>query len=134
MTANPDGTRCAVAVVGGGIAGLSLATELKRLGVEDVLVIEREAEAGGVPRHCGHYPFGWTEFKRVLKGPQYAARMVMEAQVAGVRVLTGTSVTRLLPKGRLHLSDQRGEFDLDAHRVVLCTGMSMEQHCIETTK
>lgn len=122
MTANQDRTRCAVAVVGGGIAGLSLATELKHLGVEDVLVIEREAEAGGVPRHCGHYPFGWTEFKRVLKGPEYAARMAMEAQAAGVRAICGTSVTRLLPEGRLSLSDHSGEYELHARRVVLCTG------------
>ena len=83
MTDNTDGQRrtgsCAVAVVGGGTAGLALATELKQQGIDDVLVIEREASAGGVPRHCGHYPFGVTEFKRLLKGPAYAQRLIDKA-------------------------------------------------------
>lgn len=114
--------QCDVAVVGGGVAGLALATELKRLGVQDVLVIEREANAGGVPRHCGHYPFGWKEFRRVLKGPEYAARIVADANAAGVRVLTGTSVNQLHEGGRLSLSDHNGVGDLMANRVVLCTG------------
>jgi len=114
--------QCDVAVVGGGVAGLSLATELKRLGIEDVLVIEREASAGGVPRHCGHYPFGWREFKRVLKGPEYAARIVADAQAMGVRLRTGTSVNQLHQGGRLSLSDHNGVCDLYAKRVVLCTG------------
>ncbi len=57
MTVEPDLRQCTVAVVGGGPAGLALATELKHRGIEDVLVIEREPTAGGVPRHCGHYDF-----------------------------------------------------------------------------
>jgi Dehydrogenases (flavoproteins) len=45
-----------VAIVGAGPAGLSAATELRRLGVGQVLVLDRESEPGGVPRHCGHRP------------------------------------------------------------------------------
>ncbi|MDM7933663.1 FAD/NAD(P)-binding oxidoreductase [Tabrizicola sp.] len=114
---------CAVAIVGGGTAGLSLATELRHLGVGDVVVIERETEAGGVPRHCGHYPFGLREYGRLMKGPDYARRNVAEAQEAGVRVLTGTAVTGLHPGGVLDLSGNAGSARLSALRVVLCTGV-----------
>ena len=39
-----------VAIIGGGPAGLAAAIELRGRGVGDVLVIEREREAGGIPR------------------------------------------------------------------------------------
>lgn len=114
--------RCQVAVIGGGIAGLALATELTALGVQDVLVLEREANAGGVPRHCGHYPFGMREFRRMLRGPDYANRLVAAAQFAGVRLLCNTTVTQLHPDGRLSLLNDAGEQQLQADRVIICTG------------
>ncbi len=126
MTANNRQTdrtvACSVAIVGGGTSGLALATELKQLGIDDVIVIEREATAGGVPRHCGHYPFGVSEFRRLLKGPAYAQLLLDKARQAGVTLLTGTSVTALHPAGLLSLSDQDGPYQLQAERVILCTG------------
>ena len=89
-----------VVIVGAGPAGLAAAAELRRLGVPRVVVLEREAAAGGIPRHCGHYPFGMREFHRVLRGPDYAARLVALATAAGVEIRTRTSVTALHPGGQ----------------------------------
>jgi len=114
---------CTVAIVGGGTAGLALATELRRLGVNDVVVLERETHAGGVPRHCGHYPFGVRELKRMLKGPDYAAELVRRAEAAGVDIRTGTTVTALHPNAMLSLNTTDGAVELQAERVVLCTGV-----------
>lgn len=114
---------CTVAVLGGGTAGLALATELKHLGVKDVIVLEREREAGGIPRHCGHYGFGLREMKRVLTGPQYAATLVKNAQISGVNIHTQTTVTALNPHGHLSLSTPTGNHELHAKRVILCTGV-----------
>ena len=114
---------CTVAIVGGGTAGLALAAELKRQNIGDVIVLEREAQAGGVPRHCGHYPFGIREYGRLLKGPAYAARNVEAALKAGVDIRTGTTVTALHPNGRLSIATPSGLADLQSDRVVLCTGV-----------
>ena len=114
---------CSVAVVGGGPAGLALAAELKRLGVNDVVVLEREAHAGGIPRHCGHYPFGVREFGRLLKGPDYARKNVKTALDLGVEIRLETTVTSLHPNGRLSLSTPTGREELKVDRVVLCTGV-----------
>ncbi|MCF6234682.1 MAG: NAD(P)/FAD-dependent oxidoreductase [Rhodobacteraceae bacterium] len=114
---------CTVAIVGGGPAGLALATELKARGVGNVVVLEREATAGGVPRHCGHYPFGVWEFKRLMKGPDYARALVQKAKNAGVEIRTGCTVTALHPNARLSLSTATGVMELQAERVVLCTGV-----------
>ena len=114
---------CTVAIVGGGTAGLAIATELRRRGIGNVVVLEREAEAGGVPRHCGHYPFGFWEMKRLMKGPDYARALVARARAAGVDIRTGTSVTALHPGARLGLTTADGSAELQADRVVLCTGV-----------
>jgi len=112
-----------VAVVGGGTSGLVLAAELKRGGIDKVVVLEREATAGGVPRHCGHYPFGVLEYGRLMKGPDYALRNLEAAQKYDVEIRTSCTVTKLHPNGRLSLSTPSGEEDVIAKRVVLCTGV-----------
>jgi thioredoxin reductase len=113
---------CKVAIVGGGPSGLALATELARLGVDDVLLLEREANAGGIPRHCGHSPFGLREFHRILSGPAYTRRLVEQALLQGVSLRTETTVTEIAEKGMLTLSCADGVEGLQAERVILCTG------------
>ena len=113
---------CEVAIVGGGPAGLSAATELAQQGL-DVLVLERHAEAGGIPRHCGHPPFGMREFGRVLRGPEYAKRLVARAEAAGVRFLRPASVVALRPGGALVITTEAGLTHLSARAVLLATGV-----------
>ncbi len=112
-----------VAIVGAGSAGLALAAELKRSGVTRVVMLEREKTAGGIPRHCGHYPFGIREYGRLLKGPDYAKRNVDTAVKLGVEIRNEVSVTELHPQGRLSLFTPSGLESLQAKRVVLCTGV-----------
>ncbi len=79
-----------VLVIGAGPAGLSAAAELARRGV-DVLVLDREREAGGIPRHSDHTGYGLRDLRRVLTGPAYARRLVDRA--AG-RLGRGSSPSR----------------------------------------
>ncbi|MDO6584741.1 FAD-dependent oxidoreductase [Salipiger sp. 1_MG-2023] len=113
---------CDVAIVGAGPAGLACATELRRLGVGRIVVLERFDEAGGMARHCAHPLWGMREFRRFLGGPAYARRLVARALAAGVEIRTGTTVTRIRPHGRLELATRDGAMILDAARVVLATG------------
>ena len=69
-------SRCRVAIIGGGPSGLALASELAVKGIGDVVVLEREAAAGGIPRHCGHSPFGFREFHRMLSGPESVEKFI----------------------------------------------------------
>ena len=113
---------CDVAIVGGGPAGLSAAVELKRQGVARVVVLERFGRAGGIPRHCGHPPFGMREFRRVLSGPAYARRLVATAEEAGVEIRTDHTVTAVRPGGVLELATTQGAMTLTARRVLIATG------------
>lgn len=109
-----------VVIIGGGPAGLAAAAELVSLGIRDVVVIEREQQAGGVPRHCGHTGFGWREFRRVLAGPAYAHRLV--AAAGGVEVRTGTTALGLEAKGRIRILAPEGIRYLQGRRVLLALG------------
>ncbi|MBP5858608.1 FAD-dependent oxidoreductase [Marivibrio halodurans] len=115
----------AVAIVGGGPAGLAAATRLAEQGIRDLVLLEREEEAGGIPRHCGHYPFGLREMQRLLRGPDYARRLAARARAAGVDIRTRTSVVRLGPGPHptLDLTTPEGATRLRAERVLLATGV-----------
>lgn len=82
-------------IIGGGSAGLSAAVTLKKNGVEQVLVIEKDAEPGGILQQCIHNGFGLQTFHEQLSGPSYAERFIDEAKELNVEIMTGTMVTHL---------------------------------------
>jgi len=111
-----------VVVVGGGPAGLAAAIALRRLGADRVVVLDREAEPGGVPRHCDHLGFGLRDFHRVLGGPRYAARYATLAERAGVEIRTRTTATDWAGSTTLTTTSPRGLETLAADAVLLATG------------
>jgi thioredoxin reductase len=110
-----------VIVVGGGPAGLACALELRRRGI-DVTVLEREREAGGIPRHCDHQGFGLRDLRRLRSGPSYARHYVELARRAGAEVLEETMVTGWAEDGALEVTSPAGRETLRAEAVVLATG------------
>ena len=113
---------CRVAIVGAGPSGLALAAELARGGIDDAVLLEREVNAGGIPRHCGHSPFGLREFHRILSGSEYARRLADRAQRQGARLWTAATVTEMGPGRNLTLSTASGIEVLSAEKIVICTG------------
>jgi thioredoxin reductase len=109
-----------VLVVGAGPAGLAAAARLAVAGVARVEVLDREQQAGGVPRHCHHGGFGtWTH---PLTGPAYARLVLDAAERAGAVVRTG--ITALDWAGPLALDTvgPQGLETIGAAAVVLATG------------
>ncbi len=82
-----------VLVAGAGPAGLAAAIELRKLGVADVVVVDREHQAGGIPRHCAHSGYGIRDLHRLMTGPAYAQHYRGAASAAGVTLRTGTTLT-----------------------------------------
>lgn len=114
--------RADVVVVGGGPAGLAAACELRRLGVARVVVLEREREAGGVPRHTAHLGFGLRDLRRCLGGPRYAAAYRARAAAAGVDVRIETSAIDWAGERTLVVASPAGLVELAADAVVLASG------------
>ena len=61
-----------VLIVGGGPAGLAAALAARENGIENVLILERDNELGGILNQCIHNGFGLHTFKQELTGPEYA--------------------------------------------------------------
>ncbi|HEX6653317.1 MAG TPA: FAD-dependent oxidoreductase [Thermoleophilaceae bacterium] len=111
-----------VVVLGGGPAGLAAAVELRRLATRDVIVLERESEPGGIPRHARHQGFGIRDLHRPHSGPAYARRYAQLAAEAGAEIRTETMVTGWSPGGPLELTGPGGRETLEPDAVVLATG------------
>jgi cation diffusion facilitator CzcD-associated flavoprotein CzcO len=96
-----------VAVVGGGPAGLAAAMALGKVGTGRVVVLEREAEMGGIPRHAHHQGFGARDLRRLMSGPRYAAHLTERAAAAGAELRTETQVTGWAEGNRLEVTSPR---------------------------
>jgi len=112
----------AVLVVGAGPAGLSAARELGRRGIGPVVVADREAVPGGVPRHCEHAGFGLQDLRRSLSGPAYARLLSRRAEAGGARILLATTVVELDDGGGVTLVGPGGIETLHPRAVLLATG------------
>ena len=81
-----------VIVVGGGPAGLAAALSARETGAEQVLILERDEELGGILNQCIHNGFGLHHFKEELTGPEYAGRFIQQLEGTGIEVMLGAMV------------------------------------------
>ncbi|MEV7192727.1 FAD-dependent oxidoreductase [Streptomyces sp. NPDC093510] len=107
-----------VLIVGAGPAGLATAAGLAAAGVGEVEVVDRERQAGGMPRHCLHGGFG----RLGMTGPQYAERCAAAAVGTGAVLRTGVTVTAWAAPLTLDTTSPRGLERITARAVVLATG------------
>lgn len=112
-----------VVIIGSGPGGLAAAVTAKKTGAEDVLVIERDTELGGILLQCIHNGFGTEIFKEDLPGPSYAQRYIDESIELGVEILLDTIVLEVTPGRKLFVSSrQHGFLEINARALVLAMG------------
>ena len=75
--------RCDLMIIGGGPAGLAAAIAAREAGVEDILLLERDRELGGILNQCIHSGFGLHTFQEELTGPEYARRYIQRVEELG---------------------------------------------------
>lgn len=112
----------AVMIVGGGPAGLSAAVRLAPAVEGDVVVLDRERETGGIPRHSDHTGYGIRDLRRLMRGPAYARHLTAAARDAGAELMTQTMATSWAGDRTLRLTSPEGRLSLTADAVVLATG------------
>lgn len=112
-----------LAIIGAGPAGMAAAVEARKNGIKEIVILERETQAGGILQQCIHTGFGLQLYKEELTGPEYAHRLIEQCRDFHIPVLTGTTVFSLSKdKTVTAVNPIKGIFEVHAQSVILATG------------
>jgi thioredoxin reductase len=111
-----------VVIVGAGPSGLRAAADLAPQVSGEVLVLERESVAGGIPRHSDHLGYGIRDMRKFISGPRYAQILREKAIAAGATIMTNAMATDWAGERSLNVTAPEGRIRVDARAIVLATG------------
>ena len=112
-----------LAIIGGGPAGLAAAIAARRAGVQDLLILERDRELGGILNQCIHAGFGLHTFSQELTGPEYARRFADQVRELEIPYLLNTMVLDLSRDRVLTVTGREtGLMQISADAVILVMG------------
>lgn len=112
-----------IVVIGGGPAGLAAAVAAKENGEDDILILERDRELGGILNQCIHNGFGLHTFQEELTGPEYASRFMDMVKERNIEYKLNTMVMDI-NENRIVTAMNRedGVFQVKAKAVILAMG------------
>ena len=112
-----------IVIIGGGPAGLAAAVSAKQAGEDDILILERDHELGGILNQCIHNGFGLHTFKEELTGPEYAGRYIKQVLDLGIEYKLNTMVMDIsADRVVTAMNREDGMFQIKAGAVILCMG------------
>lgn len=110
-------------IIGGGPAGLAAAVSAKDHGIDDILILERDKELGGILNQCIHNGFGLHTFHEELTGPEYASRFIDLVLERNIAYKLNTMVMDISSeKVVTAMNREEGMFTIQAKAVILAMG------------
>jgi NADPH-dependent 2,4-dienoyl-CoA reductase/sulfur reductase-like enzyme len=111
-----------IVIIGGGPAGLAAAVSARKSGIEDILILERSSQLGGILNQCIHNGFGLHTFKEELTGPEYAQRYIDQVIAEKIPYVTDTMVLDVKPHQVTYINRAEGMLTIGAKAIVLAMG------------
>lgn len=110
-------------IIGGGPAGLAAAIKAREDGVEDILVLERDRELGGILQQCIHNGFGLHIFGEQLTGPEYAQRFIDKLKNMKIEYKCDTMVLDINKDKKVTaVNPEDGLMEINARAIILAMG------------
>ena len=118
-----DSNSIDVAVIGAGPAGLAAAIKAREAGADNVTIIERAEEPGGLLFQCIHNGFGLQRFNQDLTGPEYAHWFIEKALDLKVNLMLSSMVLDITSDRQILVSNSKdGLMSLRPKAIVLAMG------------
>jgi len=111
-----------VVIIGGGAAGLAAAVACKEKGIENILIIERESDLGGILKQCIHDGFGLIKFQHSYTGPEYAQKYVDQVAKQEIPYLLNSMVIDITNQKVLTVVNKSGLKKYKAKSIILAMG------------
>lgn len=112
-----------IVVIGGGPAGLAAAISAKEEGIDNILILEREDQLGGILNQCIHNGFGLHTFKEELTGPEYAQRFIDKTLALKIPYKLNTMVLDINEKKEITaVNEEDGIIEIKAKSIILAMG------------
>ena len=115
-------------VIGGGSGGLAAAISAYDNGINNIVILEKEAYLGGILLQCIHNGFGLHTFKEELTGPEYASRFEEEVKKRNINYKLNTMVINLEKENDklfvTYSNETEGLVKVETKSIVCATGCS----------
>ncbi|AWI07071.1 NAD(P)/FAD-dependent oxidoreductase [Clostridium drakei] len=112
-----------IVIIGGGPAGLAAAVSAKEQGIDNIIILERDNQLGGILNQCIHNGFGLHTFKEELTGPEYAQRFIDKVLDMKIPYKLNTMVLDLSnDKVITAVNEDDGVIEIKAKSVILAMG------------
>lgn len=110
-------------IIGGGPAGLAAAVAAKEDGIDNLIILEREDELGGILNQCIHNGFGLHTFKEELTGPEYAQRFIDKVNELSIEYKLDTMVLDITEDKTIYaINPKEGLLEIHAKAIILAMG------------
>ena len=110
-------------IIGGGSAGIACALGAYENGLNDIVIVERSFECGGILQQCIHNGFGLHTFNEELSGPAYAEKyfnLIKDNKC--IKILYNSMVTKIDKGNIVTIQSDKGLIQINADAIVMATG------------